>query len=120
MAADRETRVPDAAGAEMLRDPAARELFDGEAHYVEEGQELAETLQAAHSVLRFFGGTVQIAAVRVPIAPDVSPEAHVTVEYVVRWNPFDLKRPLADVPQDDAMERAREIVEEPEAVEQAA
>lgn len=86
MAQDRETRVP-------------VNLLDGEAHFTGEDG-IAEALVAADTVLRYVGGTVQLAAVREPIAPDAAPEAFVTVELIFRWNPYTLKRPVVDMDTD--------------------
>lgn len=96
MASDRETRVPEPEGIELM---GGADLLDGEPHFVEEGEALADALAAAHYILRYVGGTVQLAAVREPIAPDKAPDAFATTEYIFRWNPYELKRPVAEMAQ---------------------
>jgi hypothetical protein len=92
MASDRETRIP-----ENLPDLS---LVDGEPHIADEDA-LLEALFGIVHALRYFGGTVQIGALRQPIAPEVAPDAFVTTEYVVRWNPFQLKKPVVEMDSAD-------------------
>jgi hypothetical protein len=93
MAKDRETRIPELAGAGLL---------DGQVHYISAGEPdaLQDALTAAEYILRYVGGTVQLVAVRVPIDPERAPDAAITVEYGFRWNPYEVKHPYVELPDD--------------------